>query len=64
MSLGYGGWGVLDQVNEDSVIYKYGSYNLNEEEYRNADHICDGTITSLFVSFFQCIDNSLVDRCL
>ena len=30
---------------ENTVVYEYYAYNLNEEEYRNREHIYDGMIT-------------------
>lgn len=45
MSMGYVGWAELEQITEESVIYKYGECNLNIKEYWNEQHITDGTIT-------------------
>lgn len=45
MSLGYGGWCYIAVQDERTVIYQYGSYDLNNPDYRNTEHICDGTIT-------------------
>lgn len=38
-----------NKVLEDSeiVIYEYGGYNLNKPEYRNENHVYDGSITIL-----------------
>ena len=32
-------------LEDEKVMYEYGGYNLNEPEYRNEDHVYDGTIT-------------------
>lgn len=45
MSLGYGGWCYIAVQDEQTVIYQYGSYNLNDSTYCNAERVCDGTIT-------------------
>ncbi len=45
MSLGYGGWCYIEAQDEQTVIYKYGSYNWNDSRHSNADRICDGLIT-------------------
>ena len=45
MSMGIGAYANLIALDEKLVIYEYGSYNLNETKYRNANHICDGIIT-------------------
>lgn len=45
MSLGYGGWCYIVAQDEQTVIFQYGSYNLNDSTYRNAERVCDGTIT-------------------
>lgn len=44
MSRGFSAWAKLLSQDENKVIYEYGSYNLNDEEYRNPDHIYDGKI--------------------
>ena len=38
---------IAHKISEDekSVIYEYGNYNLNIPEYRNENHVFDGTIT-------------------
>ncbi len=45
MSLGIGAY--ANKILEDAktVIYEYGGYNLNVSEFRNEDHVCDGSIT-------------------
>ena len=45
MSLGYGGTLIKQLEDDTSIIYSYSSYNLNDEKYRNADRVFDGTIT-------------------
>lgn len=45
MSMGYGGTAKILLQDESVVVYEYLSYNLNDSEYRNAEHICDGLIT-------------------
>lgn len=44
MSIGIGGWAYLTSENENTVQYKYGSFNWNDPEYHNDDKICDGKI--------------------
>lgn len=45
MSMGYGGSARLVLQDENTAIYEYSPYNLNEVEYRNSDRIYDGLIT-------------------
>ncbi len=45
MSRGIGAYANLILQDDNTVIYEYGGYNLNEEKYRNEAHIYDGTIT-------------------
>ena len=45
ISLGIGAYGKLVIYDDTTVIYEYGGYNLNQKEYRNEDHVLDGTIT-------------------
>ena len=45
MSRGIGARAGLVLEDEKTVMYEYGGYNLNEPEYRNEDHVYDGTIT-------------------
>ena len=42
MSRGFGGWGYIADQDENTVIYQYGAYNLNEPQYRNKAHLADG----------------------
>jgi hypothetical protein len=51
MSRGFGAHADLVAQDNETVIYRYGSYNLNEPEFRNENHIYDGTIT-IFRSCF------------
>lgn len=44
MSIGFGGWCYISAQDENTVIYQYGSYNLNDELYRNKTHIMDGLL--------------------
>lgn len=44
MSIGYGGWCYFSVQNEQTSIFQYGSYNLNDPTYRNAERVYDGTI--------------------
>ena len=44
MSRGIGGTAKKVLEDDKSVIYQYGGYNLNEEAYRNPDHILDGAL--------------------
>lgn len=45
MSMGYGAFVRLVAYDDRTVLYKYGSYNLNKQGYENYDRICDGLIT-------------------
>ena len=45
MSLGIGSFCKLIAEDEETVIYGYGSYNLNEPRYDNKNRISDGIIT-------------------
>ncbi len=45
MSKGIGGSARVVMQDENTVVYEYYAYNLNEEKYRNSKHIYDGMIT-------------------
>ena len=45
MSRGIGAHAKKVLEDDETVIYEYGGYNLNEPEYWNENHILDGTIT-------------------
>ena len=45
MSLGIGAFCKLIAQDDYTVIYEYGSYNLNEPKYDNKNRIFDGLIT-------------------
>lgn len=45
MSRGIGAFVKLVLEDSETVIYEYGSYNLNDARYYNEEHICDGIIT-------------------
>ncbi len=45
MSIGVGAHADLYVYDNETVIYKYGGYNLNIPEYRNEEHKYDGIIT-------------------
>ena len=45
MSIGYGGRARIVLQDNDTVIYEYAPYDLNEPAYRNSDNIFDGQIT-------------------
>ena len=45
MSRGLGAHANLVLQDENTIIYEYGGYNLNEEQFRNEGHIYDGTIS-------------------
>ena len=45
MSMGFGGFARIVLQDENTVIYEYAPYNLNESAYRNRDRIYDGLIT-------------------
>ena len=45
MSKGIGGSARVVMQDENTIVYEYYAYNLNEEEYRNRERIYDGMIT-------------------
>lgn len=45
MSLGIGSFCKLIAQDENTIIYEYGSYNLNDPKYENKHRISDGIIT-------------------
>ncbi len=45
MSKGIGAFVKLVLEDSETVIYEYGSYNLNDAKYYNEKRICDGIIT-------------------
>jgi len=45
MSKGIGAYARKVFEDENTVIYEYGGYNLNNPAFRNSDHIYDGAIT-------------------
>lgn len=45
MSRGIGAFVKLVLEDSETVIYEFGSYNLNDARYYNEEHICDGIIT-------------------
>lgn len=42
MSMGFGGWCHIVEQDENTVIYEYGSYNLNDPKHYNEIHLSDG----------------------
>ena len=42
MSRGFGGWGYITDQDKNTVIYQYGTYNLNNPQYENEMHLSDG----------------------
>lgn len=45
MSMGIGGFAVKVLEDAETVVYKYGGYNLNEPQFRNEERVRDGSIT-------------------
>lgn len=45
MSKGIGAFVKLVLEDSETVIYEFGTYNLNDARYYNKEHICDGIIT-------------------
>lgn len=45
MSIGIGAHANLIAEDKNTVMYEYGSYNLNDPQFRNEDHLLDGFIT-------------------
>lgn len=51
MSRGIGAYANRVLQDDETVIYEYSGYNLNDEKYRNETRICDGIITIKKSSF-------------
>lgn len=45
MSRGFGGFARIVLQDENTAVYEYAPYNLNEPEYRNSKNTYDGLIT-------------------
>ena len=45
MSRGFGGSARIVLQDENTAVYEYAPFNLNEPEYRNSEHTYDGLIT-------------------
>lgn len=45
MSIGIGAIANIIVKDDKTVMYEYGSYDLNNEMYRNENRICDGILT-------------------
>jgi len=45
MSMGIGAHANKIAEDNNTVIYEYGGYNLNDSRYRNSEHLYDGIIT-------------------
>ena len=45
MSIGIGAHANLIVADVNAVVYEYGGYNLNDPDYRNEEHLFDGSIT-------------------
>lgn len=45
MSIGYQGFAVLVEQDDECAIYSYGCSNWNDEKYENHEHVKDGLIT-------------------
>lgn len=45
MSIGIGAHANLIAEDKNTVMYEYGSYNLNDPQFRNENHLLDGFIT-------------------
>lgn len=48
MSIGIGAHANLVFEDEQTVIYEYGGYNLDDSKYRNENHLYDGNLTMLY----------------
>jgi hypothetical protein len=53
MSLGIGAFANKVFEDNDVVSFKYGVYNMNEQELQNQSHISDGSITILKKTFVE-----------
>ena len=42
MSIGIGAYAKKIVEDDETVIFEYGGYNLNEPEYRNKNYVLDG----------------------
>ena len=45
MSRGFGGYARIVLQDENTVVYEYAPFNLNEPESKNSDRVYDGLIT-------------------
>lgn len=45
MSRGFGGAARIVMQDENTVVYEYAPFNLNDPAYRNDEHIYDGLLT-------------------
>ena len=53
MSRGIGAYAHKIAEDENSVVYEYGGYNLNDPKYHNDNHLCDGNIAVLKECFAE-----------
>ncbi len=53
MSRGIGVHANLIFEDKNTVVYEYGGYNLNDIQYRNENHIYDGTISIQRICFAE-----------
>lgn len=45
MSAGFGAFAHFSDQDNNTVVFNYGGYNLNEEKFINEKRLCDGLIT-------------------
>ena len=62
MSMGYGGRARIVLQDNDTVIYEYAPYNLNEPAYRNSENTYDGLITICKQAFVAAETHAKVKR--
>ena len=63
MSRGIGAHANLILEDEQTVIYEYGGYNLNDLEYKNENHLYDGMITISRECFVEPVIHEKRRRC-
>lgn len=63
MSRGIGAHANLVLQDENTVIYEYGGYNLNEEQFCNKEQVYDGTITIQKDCFLEPEIHEKLKRC-
>lgn len=53
MSRGFGGSARIVWQDENTVVYEYAPFNLNEPEYRNSEHVYDDGLQSVRIAWWS-----------